>query len=62
MESGTSEESKDGNVDEDGEEKLSKEPDTDAEGWVYGDNKWEGQTGKGGIGKVRGSEYVAGLS
>ena len=25
---------------------------TDAEGWVYGDNKWEGASGKGGIGKV----------
>lgn len=27
-------------------------PLTDAEGWVYGDNKWEGSSGKGGIGKV----------
>lgn len=25
---------------------------TDAEGWVYGDNKWENPSGKGGIGKV----------
>lgn len=25
---------------------------TDAEGWTYGDNKWEGGSGKGGIGKV----------
>ncbi|KAI0268737.1 integral peroxisomal membrane peroxin-domain-containing protein [Gloeopeniophorella convolvens] len=24
---------------------------TDADGWVYGDNKWEGHSGKGGIGK-----------
>jgi hypothetical protein len=26
---------------------------TDADGWVYGDNKWAGLSGKGGIGKVR---------
>ncbi len=26
---------------------------TDADGWVYVDNKWEGPSGKGGIGKVR---------
>ena len=26
---------------------------TDADGWVYGDNKWEYHSGKGGIGKVR---------
>ena len=26
---------------------------TDADGWVYGDNKWESHSGKGGIGKVR---------
>jgi hypothetical protein len=25
---------------------------TDADGWVYGDNKWEGRTSKGGMGKV----------
>lgn len=25
---------------------------TDAEGWIYSDNKWEGSSGKGGIGKV----------
>jgi len=24
---------------------------TDPEGWVYGDNKWEGASGKGGMGK-----------
>ncbi|CCM04364.1 uncharacterized protein FIBRA_06536 [Fibroporia radiculosa] len=24
---------------------------TDADGWVYGDNKWEGASGKGGMGK-----------
>ena len=26
---------------------------TDAEGWTYGDNKWEGASSKNGIGKVR---------
>jgi len=26
---------------------------TDADGWVYGDNKWENHSGKGGLGKVR---------
>jgi hypothetical protein len=30
----------------------SDEPLTDADGWVYGDNKWEGNNGKGGMGKV----------
>lgn len=25
---------------------------TDAEGWIYGDNKWEGAAAKNGIGKV----------
>jgi len=25
---------------------------TDADGWVYGDNKWEGLNSKGGMGKV----------
>lgn len=25
---------------------------TDLDGWIYGDNKWEGRSGKGGIGKV----------
>jgi hypothetical protein len=28
-----------------------EEPMTDTDGWVYGDNKWEGQGSKGGIGK-----------
>ncbi len=31
----------------------SSEGTTDADGWVYGDNKWESHSGKGGIGKVR---------
>jgi hypothetical protein len=26
---------------------------TDPDGWVYGDNKWESHSGKGGLGKVR---------
>ncbi len=26
---------------------------TDPEGWIYGDNKWENASAKGGIGKVR---------
>ena len=26
---------------------------TDADGWVYADNKWESHSGKGGLGKVR---------
>lgn len=36
------------------------EPVTDADGWVYADNKWEGQSGRGGMGKVRsgGTVYV----
>jgi hypothetical protein len=25
---------------------------TDTDGWVYGDNKWEGLNSKGGMGKV----------
>jgi hypothetical protein len=25
---------------------------TDADGWVYGDNKWESMTARGGLGKV----------
>ncbi|KAF9562764.1 hypothetical protein CPC08DRAFT_662667 [Agrocybe pediades] len=28
-----------------------EEPLTDADGWVYGDNKWEGQSNRGGMGK-----------
>ncbi|PSR72180.1 hypothetical protein PHLCEN_2v11972 [Hermanssonia centrifuga] len=28
-----------------------EEPYTDADGWVYGDNKWEGGSARGGIGK-----------
>jgi Integral peroxisomal membrane peroxin len=29
-----------------------EKPETDADGWVYGDNKWESHSGKGGLGKV----------
>lgn len=29
-----------------------EEPFTDQDGWVYGDNKWEGGSAKGGMGKV----------
>jgi Integral peroxisomal membrane peroxin len=36
-------------ADAEGMEKLE----TDADGWVYGDNKWESHSGKGGLGKVR---------
>lgn len=34
-------------------ENADDEPLTDADGWVYGDNKWEGQSNRGGLGKVR---------
>ncbi|EIW82683.1 hypothetical protein CONPUDRAFT_163776 [Coniophora puteana RWD-64-598 SS2] len=48
-----------GGADGDGAESLEmgvqegeiEEPMTDAEGWVYGDNKWEGASSKGGMGK-----------
>ncbi|KAF8894929.1 integral peroxisomal membrane peroxin-domain-containing protein [Gymnopilus junonius] len=30
---------------------IDEEPLTDADGWVYGDNKWEAQSNKGGMGK-----------
>ena len=50
----TDDESTEGDVHaapEDGEEPA--EPCTDADGWVYADNKWEGASGRGGMGKVR---------
>jgi hypothetical protein len=31
---------------------------TDTDGWIYGDNKWEGSSGKGGIGKVNSHIYL----
>lgn len=35
------------------ENEAEEEPFTDADGWVFADNKWEGGSGKGGMGKVR---------
>lgn len=35
-----------------GEESESDELFTDADGWIYADNKWEGGSGKGSMGKV----------
>lgn len=35
-----------------GDDTAQEEPYTDADGWVYGDNKWEGESAKGGMGKV----------
>lgn len=32
---------------------VDEEVFTDADGWVYGDNKWEHGSSKGGMGKVR---------
>lgn len=37
---------------EEEEHSESDEPLTDADGWIYADNKWEGGAGKGGMGKV----------
>jgi hypothetical protein len=37
---------------EDVEDGIEEESSTDADGWVYGDNKWEGQGSRGGMGKV----------
>lgn len=36
---------------EDVEDGIEEESSTDADGWVYGDNKWEGQGSRGGMGK-----------
>ena len=38
---------------EEEEDALGADVVTDADGWVYGDNKWEGGSAKGGLGKVR---------
>ena len=35
------------------EPEEDEEPLTDPDGWVYADNKWEGGSSKGGMGKVR---------
>jgi hypothetical protein len=37
---------------EDSKENEDEEPLTDADGWVYGDNKWEALSDRGGMGKV----------
>lgn len=34
-------------------EDMENGEETDSDGWVYGDNKWESHSGKGGLGKVR---------
>ncbi|KAF8972946.1 Peroxin/Dysferlin domain-containing protein [Flammula alnicola] len=36
---------------DDSKETADEEPLTDADGWVYGDNKWEAQSNRGGLGK-----------
>jgi len=41
----------DDNTAEDLKDNPDEEPFTDADGWVYGDNKWEGPSSKGGMGK-----------
>lgn len=38
---------------EEEEQSESDEPLTDTDGWIYADNKWEGGSGKEGMGKVR---------
>lgn len=42
----------DGDQFEEPEETSGEEPNTDIDGWVYGDNKWEGGSSRGGMGKV----------
>ena len=37
----------------DSEEPVDEDPLTDPDGWVYGDNKWENQSNRGAMGKVR---------
>jgi hypothetical protein len=37
---------------EEEEHSESDEPLTDADGWIYADNKWEGSSGRAGMGKV----------
>ncbi|KAK0455119.1 Peroxin/Dysferlin domain-containing protein [Armillaria borealis] len=36
---------------DDGQDNTDEDPETDPDGWVYGDNKWENRSAKGGIGK-----------
>jgi hypothetical protein len=38
---------------EEGERPEPDEPLTDTDGWIYAGNRWEGSSGKGGMGKVR---------
>jgi hypothetical protein len=50
------------NEDESYDETISEDdPITDPDGWIYGDNKWEGQSSKGGIGKVRLHHFFRGV-
>jgi len=37
-----------------------EEPLTDSDGWVYGDNKWEAQSNRGGMGKA--SQHISSFS
>lgn len=37
---------------EEEDQSESDDPFTDPDGWIYADNKWEGSSGKGGMGKV----------
>ncbi|KAF8891685.1 integral peroxisomal membrane peroxin-domain-containing protein [Infundibulicybe gibba] len=37
--------------DHDSGDSYGEDPETDPDGWVYGDNKWEARSGKGGMGK-----------
>ena len=39
-------------VTSDSKETADEDPLTDSDGWVYGDNKWENQSNRGGMGKV----------
>jgi len=48
---GGSEDREDGGEDDD-DETQEEEVITDPDGWVYGDNKWEAKSAKGGMGKV----------
>lgn len=45
-------EKKDKEKEEEEDQSGSDEPLTDADGWIYGGNKWEGGSGKEGMGKV----------
>ena len=42
----------DDHISDDSSDHADEEPLTDADGWVYCDNKWEAQSNKGGMGKV----------